>query len=338
VATLAIGDPVATVPDVAESSNNVSGAAHYGLSANGTLVHLKGSFRAVPHSLLAWVDRHGGESVLAVEPRPYVQPRVSPDGKRIAVGLRDREQNIAIVDLERPRVEPLTDVRGRVTSPVWRNRQEVLFGLARAGNADLWAQIVPKSEPPRQLTDAPYGEIPTSVSSDGATVVTWDPNVGALRTLSLAGEPNVRMIVDGGPARNGEISPDSRCLAYEAGDRVYVRPLGSTGMAEQVSTEGGLQPAWGPDGSELFYVSPTGGLVRTPARTQPACKTGAPQSFINGPYVWSIPSFEGARFYDIAPDGRRFLLLKPVSEQPPVPKSIVVVQNWFQEWKGSPAR
>jgi hypothetical protein len=104
LSTLAIGSPAGSVRDVAESSNIATGAAHYGVSATGTLVYVRGSFRTVPRSLLAWLDRHGRESVIGVEPGPYVQPRVSPDGKRVAVGLREREQNIAIIDLERPRL------------------------------------------------------------------------------------------------------------------------------------------------------------------------------------------------------------------------------------------
>ena len=129
-----------TVPDVAETSNNASGAAHYSLSANGTLAYLRGMFRAVPRSLLAWVDREGRESVIAIEPGPYVEPRVSPDGTRIAVSIRDRETNVALIDLEPARLSLLTNIRGRATSPVWRSAEEVLFGLARAGNADLWSQ------------------------------------------------------------------------------------------------------------------------------------------------------------------------------------------------------
>jgi hypothetical protein len=169
-----------------------------------------------------------------------------------------------------------------------------------------------------------------SVSSDGATVVVQEPNRSEMRTLSLLGDHPVRAI---GPGSNAEISPDGKCLAYERKQQVYVRRLDENAPAELVSPDGGLQPTWGPDGSELFYVSLTGGLVRAPARTQPTCKIGAPQPFINGPYLWSIPSFGGVRFYHIAPDGQRFLLLKPVSEQAPTPRSIVVVQNWFQEWR-----
>jgi Tol biopolymer transport system component len=331
VSSLAMGDPVATVPDVAESSNNGSGAAHYALSAGGTLVYVKGRFRAVPRSLLAWVDRRGQELIIPVEPGPYVQPRVSPDGKRVAVGLRDREGNIALIDLERPRLDPLTNIRGLAVSPIWRNAQEVLFAVTRGGNADVWSQVAGGHEPARQLTDAPDPEIPTSVSSDGTTAVISDPNGGALKTLSLIGEPTVRKIDDerGG---QGEISPDGRCLAYEARSSVYVRSMDASETPRQVSMEGASQPTWGPDGSELFFVSPAGGLLRAPARTRPACTVGSPQSFISGPYLWSIPSFGGVRFYHIAPDGQRFLLLKPVSEQPPVPRSIVVVQRWFQEW------
>ena len=45
-------------------------------------------------------------------------------------------------------------------------------------------------------------------------------------------------------------------------------------MNEQRSTGEGSQPAWGPDGTELFYVATNGGLVRVPVETR-----------LTGPYL-----------------------------------------------------
>ena len=137
---------------------------------------------------------------------------------------------------------------------------------------------------------------------------------------------------------NGVISPDGRWLAYQANDsgqfEIYVRPYPevSSGLW-QVSTGGGNRPLWAPTGTELFYLSPSGALMRVGVERGPTWVAGTPTKLLNEGY-FTVPSGNPGRTYDISPDGHRFLMITAGggSNQAAAPQ-IVVVQNWFGELK-----
>ena len=108
----------------------------------------------------------------------------------------------------------------------------------------------------------------------------------------------------------GQVSPDGQWLAYESNEsgtyEIYVRPFPSVdGGRWQVSTGGGVQPLWARSSQELFYLAPTGALMRIGAPG--ATWAGAvPAKLFEGRYVTASTN----RTYDIAPDCRRFLMIK----------------------------
>ncbi len=133
--------------------------------------------------------------------------------------------------------------------------------------------------------------------------------------------------------RNGVVSPDGRWLAYESDSsgrfEIYVRPFPNVHAGQWlISTAGGTRPLWAPSGLELFYVGPDGSLmaVRVDARSG-TWVAGQPAKIVEGPYY--TQSGNPGRTYDIAPDGRRFLMVKLPAATP----QIVIVQNWTEELK-----
>ncbi len=127
-------------------------------------------------------------------------------------------------------------------------------------------------------------------------------------------------------------SPDGRWLAYvsdETGQmHVYVRPYPEPDVKFLVSEEeGGGQPVWSPDGSELFYRSGDKMMVVS-IRTQPTFNASRPQVLFEGSYLNSTIIL-GNQYYDISPDGQQFLMIK----QPEAERQIDVVLNWFEELK-----
>jgi serine/threonine-protein kinase len=138
--------------------------------------------------------------------------------------------------------------------------------------------------------------------------------------------------------RNAEVSPDGRWLAYQADDsgrfNVYVRPFpdASSGFW-QVSTDGGTRPLWARNSRELFYLSLTGALMRVGVTPGPTWDATAPTKLFEGRY--GARAIQAGRTYDIAPDGKRFLMIKAGASagQTAVPTSLVVVQNWREELK-----
>ena len=128
-------------------------------------------------------------------------------------------------------------------------------------------------------------------------------------------------------------SPDGKWLAYVAAEQartqVYVRPYPGPDIKFLVSEEreGGGEPLWSPDGTELFYRSGDQVMVVS-VQTEPTFRAGRPQVLFEGSYrVTQNPA--GMQYYDISPDGQRFLMIKKDDD----PAQINVVLNWFEELK-----
>lgn len=124
------------------------------------------------------------------------------------------------------------------------------------------------------------------------------------------------------------LSPDGRWLAYtsDASERmeVYVVPFPSgTGGKWTVSTRGGTEPAWSRDGRELFCRDGDGNIVAAEVRTMPTFGVGRSSVLFPGTtYAASVSH----RNYDVAPDGRRFLMVRDLDGT--ATDRIVVMENW----------
>lgn len=155
--------------------------------------------------------------------------------------------------------------------------------------------------------------------------------------LSIADRKTRPVIQTPANEMSPELSPDGRWLAYVSNQtgrmEVYVEPYPGPGERHLISTNGGFQPAWGGN-RELFYVQPAapGSEIRTlmsvAVVTVPTFSAGKP-----------VPMFGNAdlatpwgRSYDVAPDGRRFLLTLMRAE-PARPTQMVFVQHWLEELK-----
>ena len=137
---------------------------------------------------------------------------------------------------------------------------------------------------------------------------------------------------------NPEISTDGRWLAYQSNEsgqnEIYVRPFPDANSGRwQISTGGGTRPLWARSGKELFYLGPSGAVMSAAVEGGSTFRAGNPVRLFEGRYFMSATS--AGRTYDVSPDGRRFLMIKPVGspEQTAAPTSLIVVQNWFEELK-----
>ena len=99
------GAAVPVVEGVLQSPS--TGAAQYSFSATGSLVYVPGGVQSA-QSRLVWVNRNGAEQPLAAPAHAYLFPRLSPDGRRVAVAIEEQETQIWLYDLSRETLTRLT--------------------------------------------------------------------------------------------------------------------------------------------------------------------------------------------------------------------------------------
>jgi serine/threonine-protein kinase len=328
------GNPVALMEDVRRNSSAV---AEYWLSENGTLVYRPGT-GAVGGRTLTWVGRDGGEEALAVEGRDYATPRVSPDGRRVAVYAAG---DIWIYDLARGTTTRLTFDPAVDGYPLWTpDGERVVFASYRVGNYDLYWRRADGTGPEERLTTGSQQEYPGSWGNSGRDLVflecrTAQVGLCDMSVLSMTGERQAKVLLQTDfHEGSATVSPDGRWLAYDSNEsgqpEIYVRPYPDVeGGRWQVSTGGGTEPLWGPKGDELFYRTATS-LMVVPGQTDATPRFGNAATLFNlGRYF----AGGGGHHYDIAPRGDRFILTAPIALQGGAADQIVVVQNWQEELK-----
>src|SRR5437879_6394331 len=250
------GRPVPVVEGVMQSIGN--GMAQYSISDNGSLAYVPGGIQG-GQSVLVWVDRTGEEKPLPVPPRSYRAPRISPDGKRLAVVLDELGGHVWMYDLVRDTLTRLTFETGGMTTVAWtRDGRRVVFHSGAPAN--LFWQPADGSGRAERLTSSENQQNPYSWSPDGQTLAynelnpttSWD--IWLLRLGDRKAQPFLRTsFYETVP----QFSPDGRWLAYvsdESGSfEIYVQPYSVPGGKWQVFSDGGAEPVWNPNGRELFY-------------------------------------------------------------------------------------
>jgi serine/threonine-protein kinase len=285
------------------------------------------------------VDRDGREEALAAEPRAYAYPRISPDGGRLALDVRDQENDIWIWDFTRETLTRLTFAPGRDAYPAWTPAgTHVAFSSERDdGTMNLHWKAADGAGAVELLNESEhrYGRRPYAFTPDGTQLVfveygAQDTDLGL---LSLDGSPEPLLATEFSE-RNGEISPDGRWLAYESDAsgryEIYVRPFPNVedGLWP-ISSGGGTRPRWAPDGLELFYFAPGARLMVVGVANEPSFAPGKADELFGG--YFAPLAIEIGRTYDIAPDGERFLMIKESAGGDST--EFILVQNWFEELK-----
>jgi eukaryotic-like serine/threonine-protein kinase len=328
------GTAVPVVEGVLESA--VTGAAQYGISATGSLVYVPGGVQATQLRLM-WVSRNGAEQPLAAPVRAYQFPRLSPDGRRVAVSIGEQEVQVWLYDLSRETLTRLTFEGNTNTGPSWTpDGKRIAFGSSKEGPFNIFWQLADGSGGLERLTTSEFTHAPMSWSPDGQLLAfievnpTTQRDIWVLRMGDRKAQPFLRTRFDETSAR---FSPDGHWLAYVSSEsgrfEIYVQPYPGPGGKWQISTEGGMDPVWNPNGRELFYRS-RDKMMAVDIATQPGFVAGTPRMLFEERYE---PAPVPIPNYDVSPDGQRFLMLKPSEQAEAAPTQINVVLNWFEELK-----
>jgi len=324
------GDSVQVVQGVRQTSARF---VDYAISDNGTLIYVP-STGGLDRTLV-WVDRTGQEEPLAAEPQSYENPRISPDGTRLAITIDESGigSDVWIYDLEREIPTRLTFDPAEDHNPVWTpDGRRIVFdsGRIEEGAHNLFWKAADGTGQVERLTTHPSNQTAHSFSPDGKRLVFRETATRELQVLSMEGERTSQPLFQSQFNENrGRISPDGHWIAYESNEsgriEIYVRPFPNVEEGRwQISSDGGTEPVWAPRGQELFYRNGDAMMV-VGINPEPSFTQGSPVVLFTGRY-----STYRAVNYDISPDGQRFLMIKAAEEER---GQINVVLNWFEELK-----
>jgi Tol biopolymer transport system component len=261
-----------------------------------------------------------------------MNPRLAPDGATLALStFGTTGLDVWMLDIRRGSLSRFYENGTRAFfSP---DGKSVFFGSSQGKGFNIYSKPADASGEETQITFTGQGT-PYSVSPDGRWILQraqgekgdWD----VLLVPLYGGEPETLL---GTPYNetSAMISPDSHFVAYvsdESGqDEVYVRPFPESGQVTLISVDGGVEPLWRRDGTELFYRGPHQ-LMSVAVTTEPGFQVGKPVPLFEDPFVR-----EGSRpwtNYDVSPDGNRFLMLRRRDESSG-PRELRVVLHWFEE-------
>jgi eukaryotic-like serine/threonine-protein kinase len=301
----------------------------FSASDNGVLVYRGGGGASLT---LEWVSRDGAAQPLAATAHNYTFPKISPDGKRVAVGIEEAGGGqVWVYDTTRDAISRLTFDGTTNVDPLWtRDGKRIVF--KGKGNHLFWQPADGGGAAEQLTSDQRSGnDLPGNWSPDGQELLFMETlPVRDLFVLWLKDRKAQPFDTGEVGASSPCFSPDGRWIAYtsnEAGrTEVYVRPYPGPGGKWQVSTDGGTEPVWNPKGRELFYRSGQK-MMEVDYTEQPEFAAGKPKMLFEGPYM---PSPRSLSDYDVTSDGQRFLMLK-ASEQSP--GQINVVLNWTADLK-----
>jgi eukaryotic-like serine/threonine-protein kinase len=301
-------------------------------------------------SRLRWLDRTGKQIGTVGDPGAYANPRLSPDGTKLAVAIADASRaatDIWIYDLVHGGKTRLTFDSSLNYSPIWSpdGRQIVFYSNRKTGFPQLYRKAASGEGSDELLLDSNTTDRPDDWSPDGRFIL-YEPNptVSELWLLPMSGDRKPAVFLGGvaGTFQTGEgaFSRDGKWVAfaeYSGGKHeVYITSFpGKTGKW-QVSVAGGHYPRWRGDGRELFFLGPDNNTMLAAELdlkgTVP--RIGTPKAlFPVHLMLVSLQNRLGSAWdpFEVAADGKRFLVNS--TDQPQAAEPINVIVNWDAELK-----
>ena len=334
-------DPVPVVEGLMTRFSGRSSPS-FDLSDNGSLVYISGPADAgALTSTMLWLDRDGQEESLPLPALAYNQPRLSPDGSRLAVQVTEQDRGALWVFEVRTGASLRLTNQSTARAQVWTpDGERLVFSWDVDGPYTLHSVLANGSGTVDRLGTEfeALGVFGTTMTPDGRTLLFHRSFGGGRReiwAMPLKGDqPPTAWLESEFFLATSRLSPDGAWLAYrsnQSGRReVYVQAYPGPGPTVPVSIGGGVSPIWSPDGTELFYVRDDVMMAVDVSTEGGEIRIGTRRELFRSDYI-RIQSAQGS--YDVGPDGR-FLLLKPTTASDTGAETVtqvVLVQNWFEE-------
>jgi serine/threonine protein kinase len=331
-----IGDAAPISDQVLVESDPTARMSPVSASTTGLVAHRTGA--GVTGQQFVWIDRAGTELEKVGTSDVYrpANPVMSPDGRRVVL-TRTLEENpdLWVLELSRGVSTRLTTDPAVDTFPLWSpDGKTIVFTSNRKGAFDLY-QMPAAGGVEELLFASPLTKVPLDWSRDGRFLLyeVSDPKTGPdLWALSLAGDRKSFPVVQTPFNENwGQFSPDGKWVAFQSNAsgrvEVYLQSFPGPGAMIPVSTTGGAQARWRPDGKELFYINLDGRLMAVSIRiaasgdVEPGVPVPLFATHIGGAVLGSL-----RQNYMVSPDGQRFLMNTRVGVGSTSP--ITLIMNW----------
>ena len=316
------GPPVSLVSSIERAMGG--GGVYFAVSQTGLIVY---AATGNQHQLV-WVDPKGNATPVLPDKASYRLPRLSPDGKLIAVAISDdtRRSDIWLVDPDRGTRRRLT-TQDHNLAPTWSpDGKRIAFATTRE------IRESPVSGGASHTLVTSPSAYPTSWSPDGRNLLySVDGAAGSAiwrLTPGAPGSPPGQVLAQDNIYYDPQYSPDGQWIAYTASSsirqEVYIAHAPDLSDPVAVSTSGGLEPVWSKSGRALFYREGDA-LMKVPIDTTHGLHAGKAERLFSGDF--SGESHEIA--FDVAADEQRFLMVK--SDEAATLTKLTVVQNWQQD-------
>jgi len=336
------GSPFEVLDGVMMSAN--TGAALFTLSRRGDLAYVPGRAEGGRRTLV-WVDRSGKVDPLPLPPASYLYPRLSPDGRQLAVEIEGPNHDFHVYDFERTVMTKMT-TDGESHDPVWTpDGKRLAYRSWQFGGMTMWWMPVDRSAAAERLTSGTRHS-PVSFSPDGRFLAFDEKNANTTDDARVVAvqDGSVRPIADTRfEEGSAKFSPDGHWIAYSSNEsgrpQVYVQAFPGPGPKVQISNDGGIDPVWSRSGRELFFRS-FNRMMAVSVTTSPTFRASAPKVLWEGNYSRGLGSSCGmpgvtSSNYDVTPDGQRFLMVR--DDDNITATKVVVVLNWIEELKRAAA-
>ncbi len=338
---------------VGDSVSMIQGVKDISISNSGTLIYTPLMPQEEdPKRTLVWVDQKGNEEPLEAPPNSYSLPRISPDGKRIALEVGSYpSEDIYIWDMERKNSTKLAIDETREKQPVWTpdSKRIIYYSNHEDDAGGIYCRAFDGSGKIEKLVSSSgMASFPWSLSKDGKFLFIQELasyTNAQISMLPMEGDQERKLLLQHEYSEaQPTISPDGQWMAYCSGEEepneltadVYIRPFPDIEKSKtKVSTDGGTTPLWSPDGKELYYLGLDNSVMVVDVKTEPTFSLGTPRKLFQSEY---LPFSESAGTpWDIHPDGDRFIMIKPplgaTATVATGPRKINIVLNWDEELK-----
>jgi serine/threonine-protein kinase len=324
------GEPIAVLKNVTTNPNNFLMA--YSVSEEGTFVYAEERM----DDELVWVSRSGETKQVTAERRRFGFPRVSPDGRKAVLVIREGvDRSLWLIDLDRGGFTRLTRGYDDI-APAWSSDAEwIYFTSATNGPYEIHRVRSDGGGEPELVLGGPVDKYAGSVSPDGKLLAfvedkPADQKGGNDISLLSLDSGEIRPFATG-PFNEGapSFSPDGLWVAYQSDEsgrwEVYLRRSDGRGGKIPVSVDGGFFPAWLKGSSEIVF--------RNGNRFESVTIPRDPTSGLGRPAAWFDASpFRGGgapvTAWDTGPGGELLLVRTSDDSQR---TELKIIMNWFDE-------